>query len=160
MTDVLPFCGDRGWQVSGVGQVYPKGQLPQAFIRVVSDGYFEAAGIPLAIGQRNYRSGPGIERKRGGSESDAGADLVAGPGALGQMMTTDGGRKVVGVVADVRHDALERRAGSEMYLPMRQTWDYSAMELVVRTALPPDGLAAGIRDGSPAHRPESARPRV
>jgi ABC-type antimicrobial peptide transport system permease subunit len=32
-----------------------------------------------------------------------------------------------------------------MYLPMRQTGDYAAMELVVRTALPPDGLAAGIR---------------
>jgi ABC-type antimicrobial peptide transport system permease subunit len=32
-----------------------------------------------------------------------------------------------------------------MYLPMRQTGDYSAMELIVRTALPPDNLAAGIR---------------
>jgi ABC-type antimicrobial peptide transport system permease subunit len=32
-----------------------------------------------------------------------------------------------------------------MYLPMRQTGDYAAMQLVVRTALPPDRLAAGIR---------------
>jgi ABC-type antimicrobial peptide transport system permease subunit len=32
-----------------------------------------------------------------------------------------------------------------MYLPMRQTRDYAAMQLVVRTALPPDRLAAGIR---------------
>jgi predicted lysophospholipase L1 biosynthesis ABC-type transport system permease subunit len=60
-------------------------------------------------------------------------------------MTQDGGRRVVGVVADVRHEALEKTGGSEMYLPLRQTGDYSAMELVVRTALPPDGLAAGIR---------------
>jgi predicted lysophospholipase L1 biosynthesis ABC-type transport system permease subunit len=52
---------------------------------------------------------------------------------------------VVGVVADVRHAALEKAGGSEMYLPMRQTADYAAMELVVRTALPPDSLAAGIR---------------
>ena len=35
--------------------------------------------------------------------------------------------------------------GSEMYLPMRQTGDYAAMKLVVRTALPPDGLAAAVR---------------
>jgi hypothetical protein len=28
---------------------------------------------------------------------------------------------------------------------MRQTADYAAMQLVARTALPPDGLAAGIR---------------
>jgi predicted lysophospholipase L1 biosynthesis ABC-type transport system permease subunit len=61
------------------------------------------------------------------------------------MITTDGGRRVVGVVADVRHAALETVGGSEMYLPMRQTGDYAAMQLVVRTALPPDSLAAGIR---------------
>src|SRR5258708_29470233 len=61
------------------------------------------------------------------------------------MITTDGGRGVVGVVADVRHTALEKAGGSEMYLPMRQTGDYAAMQLIVRTALPPDSLAAGIR---------------
>jgi ABC-type antimicrobial peptide transport system permease subunit len=32
-----------------------------------------------------------------------------------------------------------------MYLPLRQTSDYAAMELVVRTALPPEQLATGIR---------------
>ena len=51
----------------------------------------------------------------------------------------------MGVVADVRHAALEKAGGPEMYLPMRQTGDYAAMQLVVRTALPPDSLAAGIR---------------
>jgi len=61
------------------------------------------------------------------------------------VITTDGGRRVVGVVADVRHTALEKAGGPEMYLPMRQTGDYAAMQLVVRTALPPDSLAAGIR---------------
>jgi predicted lysophospholipase L1 biosynthesis ABC-type transport system permease subunit len=52
---------------------------------------------------------------------------------------------VVGVVADVRHSALEATSGSELYMPMRQTGDYAAMQLVVRTTLPPDSLAAGIR---------------
>jgi ABC-type antimicrobial peptide transport system permease subunit len=32
-----------------------------------------------------------------------------------------------------------------MYLPMRQTGDYAAIQLVVRTALPPDSLAAALR---------------
>jgi ABC-type antimicrobial peptide transport system permease subunit len=49
------------------------------------------------------------------------------------------------VVADVHHGGPESLGGSEMYLPMRQTGDYAAMRLVVRTALPPDSLAAGIR---------------
>ena len=71
--------------------------------------------------------------------------LWPGQNPLGQMITTDGGRRVVGVVADVRHTALETAGGPEMYLPMRQTGDYAAMQLVVRTALPPDSLAAGIR---------------
>jgi predicted lysophospholipase L1 biosynthesis ABC-type transport system permease subunit len=52
---------------------------------------------------------------------------------------------VIGVVADVRHGALETTGGSEMYIPMRQTGDYGAMELVVRTTLPPQALAPGIR---------------
>jgi putative ABC transport system permease protein len=49
------------------------------------------------------------------------------------------------VVADIRHEALEKTGGSEMYLPLRQTRDYAAMELVVRTMLPPEALASGIR---------------
>ncbi|MBV9269271.1 MAG: FtsX-like permease family protein [Acidobacteriaceae bacterium] len=61
------------------------------------------------------------------------------------MITTDGGRRVVGVVSDVRHEALEKAGGSEMYLPMRQTGDYADMQLVIRTALPPNALATGIR---------------
>jgi predicted lysophospholipase L1 biosynthesis ABC-type transport system permease subunit len=71
--------------------------------------------------------------------------LWPGQNPLEQSITTDGGRRVVGVAADVRHAALEKAGGPEMYLPMRQTGDYAAMELVVRTALPPASLAAGIR---------------
>ena len=41
--------------------------------------------------------------------------------------------------------ALEAAGGSELYMPMWQTGDYAAMQLIVRTALPPDSLAAGIR---------------
>jgi predicted lysophospholipase L1 biosynthesis ABC-type transport system permease subunit len=73
--------------------------------------------------------------------------LWPGQNPLVQTITTGGeaGGRVVGVVADVRHEALEKAGGSEMYLPMRQTQDYGAMQLVVRTALPPESLAAGIR---------------
>jgi predicted permease len=145
LTDVLPFGGDRGWQVSGVGQIYPKGQRPQAFIRVVSDGYFDAAGIRLQSGRGFTEADRASSEKVVVVNQTLARTLWPGQDALGQMMTQDGGRKVVGIVADVRHDALEKTGGSEMYLPLRQTWDYSAMRLVVRTALPPDGLATAIR---------------
>ena len=146
ITDVLPLRDDRSWAVSAVGQVYGKSHPPpEPFIRVVSDGYFEAAGIPLRLG-RGF-----TERDRASSErvvvvnETLARTLWPGRSPLGQMVTTDGGRRVVGVVADVRHATLEKAGGPEMYLPMRQTADYAAMQLIVRTALPPDSLAAGMR---------------
>jgi predicted permease len=149
ITDVLPLRDDREWAVSAKGQTYRKGHQPEAFIRVVTEGYFEAAGIPLRSG-RTFK-----ESDRKSSEpvvvvnETLARTLWPGQNPLGQVMTTYGGRSVlgvvVGVVADVRHEALEKVGGSEMYQAMRQTADYAAMQLVVRAALPPDSLATGIR---------------
>lgn len=145
ISDVLPLREDRSWQVLGKGQVNDKEHYTEAFIRVVSDGYFEALGIPLKSG-REFTEGD-----RASSEAVAMVNetlaraLWPGQDPIGQMLATDGGRRVVGVVAEVRHQALEKAGGPEMYLPMRQTGDYAAMQLVVRTALPPDSLAADMR---------------
>jgi predicted permease len=46
LTDVLPLEGDRSWGVAGVGQVYTRENYPSAFVRIVSNGYFKAMGIP------------------------------------------------------------------------------------------------------------------
>jgi predicted permease len=146
MTDMLPLRDDRGFQVSAKGQVYPKDRHPEAFIRVVSDGYFESVGVRLQSG-RTF-----TERDRVSNEpvviinESLARVLWPGQDAVGQMVTQDGGRRVVGIVADVRHEALEAAGGSEMYIPMRQTGDYAAMNLIVRTVLPPERLAAGLRD--------------
>jgi predicted permease len=145
ISDVLPLDGDRSWQVSGKGQVYDKDHYPEAFIRVVSDGYFEALGIPLKSGREFTESDRGLSEPVVMVNETLARTLWPGQDAVGQMMTQDGGRRVVGVVADVHHGGPESLGGSEMYLPMRQTGDYAAMRLVVRTALPPDSLAAGIR---------------
>lgn len=145
ITDMLPLRDDRSWGVSGVGQIYEKGRQPEAFIRVVSDGYFAAAGIPLRHG-REF-----TERDRATSDrvvvvnENMARTLWPGQDPLGKMITTDGGRRVIGVVADVRHTTLETTGGLEMYLPMRQTGDYAAMQLVVRTALPPESLGTELR---------------
>jgi len=148
ITDVLPLRDDRSFGVAAVGQVYEKGHHPEAFIRIVSDGYFEAAGVPLRQGRAF------TERDRASSELVAVVNetlartLWPGRNPVGQAISINVGRRVmavVGVVADVRHTALEAAGGSELYMPMRQTGDYAAMQLVVRTALPPESLAAGIR---------------
>jgi predicted permease len=145
ITDMLPLRDDRSWGVGAVGQIYEKDRLPEAYIRVVTDGYFEAAGIPLRSG-REF-----TERDRSSGEpvvmvnETLARTLWPNQNAIGQMITTDGGRRVIGVVSDVRHSALESAGGSEMYLPMRQTGDYASMQLVVRTTLPPDTLATALR---------------
>jgi predicted permease len=145
ITDVLPLRDDRAWTVGAKGQVYQKGRQPEAFVRVVSDGYFEAAGIPLRMGR------PFLESDRGTSErvvvvnETMARALWPGQNPLGQTITTDGGRRVVGVVADIRHKSPEAAGGLEMYLPMRQTADYATMQLVLRTTLPPERLAADLR---------------
>ncbi|MGO8813757.1 MAG: ABC transporter permease [Terriglobia bacterium] len=145
ITDVLPLRDDRAWAVGARGQVYAGGRRPEAFIRVVTDGYFEAAGVPLRLGREFAETDRASSERVVVINETLARTLWPGQSSLGQVITTDGGRTVVGVVADVRHAALEKAGGSEMYLPMRQTADYSAMQLVVRTALPPDSLAAGIR---------------
>ncbi len=145
ISDVLPLDGDRGWQVSAKGQVYDKDHHPEAFIRVVSDGYFEALGIALKSGRAFTESDRASSEPVVMVNETMASTLWPGQDAVGQMVTQDGGRRVVGVVADVHHGGPESLGGSEMYLPMRQTGDYAAMKLVVRTALAPDSLAAGIR---------------
>jgi predicted permease len=145
-TDVLPLGGDRSWSVSAKGQVYDKDHPPpEPFIRVVSDGYFEAVGIQLQSGRGFTESDRASSERVVVVNETLARILWPGQNPLGQSITTDGGRQVVGVVADVRHEALEKVGGPEMYLPMRQTGDYASMQLVMRTALPPESLAAGIR---------------
>ena len=145
VSDLLPLDGDRSWQVSAKGQVYDENNHPEAFVRVVTDGYFQALGVTLKSGREFTQS----DRKSGEpvvivNETFA-RTLWPGQDAVGKIITQDGGRRVIGVVADVHHGGAERSGGSEMYIPMRQTGDYSAMRLVVRTTLPPDSLAASIR---------------
>ena len=53
--------------------------------------------------------------------------------------------RVAGVVGDVRHSSLEQAAGSEMYLPVAQIGSGTDVELVVRSKLPVEAIAPGVR---------------
>jgi len=145
ISDVLPLDGDRSWQIGATGQIYDKNNHPEAYIRVVTDGYFEALGIALKSGREFTQNDRGSNEPVVMVNETLARTLWPGQNAIGKMVTQDGGRRVVGVIADVHHGGPERPGGSEMYIPMRQTGDFGAMMLVVRTTLPPDSLAASIR---------------
>jgi len=145
LTDALPLGRNRAWGSPAKGQVYPPGKFPNAFVRVVSDGYIRAMGIPLIAGRDiSERDTPSTEPVIAINETLA-RTLWPGQNAVGQIMLACGERRVVGVVGDVRHLALEQTSGMEMYLPMRQCSDISSVDLVVRTSLPPAALAAIVR---------------
>jgi predicted permease len=145
LSDVLPLGRNRSWGSAVKGQVYPKGKFPVSFVRVVSDGYLEAMGIPLRAG-RDFTEGdaPSTEPVIMVNETLA-KTLFPDENPLGKIIRACGERKIVGVAGDVRHLALEQGSGMEMYLPIRQCGDFASVDLVVRTALPPASLASTVR---------------
>jgi predicted permease len=143
ITDALPFAGDRGWSLRAAGKTYAPGTAPEAYIRVVTDGYLETAGVVLREGRLFLPQDRASTEKVGIVNETLARALWPGEDAIGQKLTM--GNTIVGVVADVRHVALEDAAGSELYLPMRQGADYASMQLVMRTTLAEAALATEIR---------------
>jgi predicted permease len=145
LTDTLPLGRNRSWGSPAKGQVYAQGKFPNAFVRVVTDGYLRAMGIELIAGRDlSQRDVPSSQPVIVINQTLA-RTLWPGQNAVGQIMRACGDRQVVGVVGDVRHLSLEEGSGMEMYLPIRQCRDFAAVDLVVRSSLPPGELAAGVR---------------
>jgi len=148
LADSLPLGRNRSWGAGVKGILYPEGQYPDAFVRIATEGYVGAMGIPLIQG-RDFTA-------RDTASSDPvmlinqtmARNLFPGGDALGKFI--DGGctkanPRIVGIVGDVRHLALEQSSGNEMYFPMRQCTDHMSTDLVMRTALPPSQLSGAVR---------------
>jgi predicted permease len=147
LTDALPLGRNRTWGAGEKGHTYPKGQYPSAFVRIVSDGYFRAMGIPLKEGRDiTERDTPDTEQVMVINETMA-QRLFPGQSALGREVRGCGPKfaRVIGVVGDVRHLALEQGAGLEMYFSIRQCNGPSSVDLVARTKVPPAELATALR---------------
>jgi predicted permease len=147
ITDALPLGRNRTWGARAKGVTYERGKSPSAFVRVVSDGYAPAMGIPIRAGRDLAPSDTrDTEPVMLVNETMARA-LWPGEDPIGKYILGPCAkeRKVVGVVGDVRHLALEQTAGNEMYLPLRQCDDQTSADLVVRTTLPLSQLAGALR---------------
>jgi predicted permease len=137
---------NRTWGAPAKGQTYKEEDYPLAFVRIVSDGYVKAMGMTLRAGRDftehdDASSTPVILV----NETHA-RRLWPGENPIGKVILGDCAkeRQIVGVVADVRHLALEKGSGSEIYIPMRQCSDIPSWDLVVRARLPLWTLAANV----------------
>jgi predicted permease len=147
ITDSLPMGGNRTWGAGAKGVTYERGTYPTAFVRVVSEGYPAAMGIPILAG-RDLSAGDVTETEPVMMINQTLADaLWPGQNAIGQYISGPCAkeRRVVGVVGDVRHLSLELPSGNEMYIPARQCDDLAGAYLVVRSTLPAGNVAGTLR---------------
>ncbi|MPY88247.1 MAG: FtsX-like permease family protein [Luteitalea sp.] len=145
LANLLPLGGNLSRGVAGKGQTYARDAYPQGFVRIVSEGYFGTMGVPLRAGRDfTNRDSPTSEPVVILNEMLANM-LWPGEDPIGKEITEFPGRRVVGIVGNVRHRSLEEGYTGEMYIPIRQTNDYRAVDLVVRTDLHPAALASSVR---------------
>ena len=147
LTDAVPLGHNRSWGVAAKGQVYKREEYPDGFVRIVSDGYFRAMGVPLRAGRDfSERDDTSAEKVIIINETLA-RFLFPGRNPIGQIVNADRpDRTVIGVVGDVHHLALEEKSGNEFYIPIRQTQDYGSVDLVVRTSLTTSALVPRLRE--------------
>jgi putative ABC transport system permease protein len=145
LTDTLPLGRNRSWGVGAKGVTYQPGQFPIAFPRIVNHGYLKTMRIPFRAG-RDFTEHDTAESEKVLIINQSMAErLWPGQDAVGQIANVGRfERRIVGVVSNVRHSSLEEVSGLEMYLPITQSGSGS-VELVVRTKLPTESVAPGVR---------------
>jgi putative ABC transport system permease protein len=147
----LPLTGMveyNGFGIEGRPEPREGEQGPSASYAVVAGAYFRAMEIPLRQGRlftpADREDAPpvvvineALARKYWPGESPIGKRV-----RLGAFQRVS--REIVGVVGDVRQTTLEAEAPPAVYLPLEQA-PYPFLEIVVRTAGPPERLAGALR---------------
>ena len=152
-----PFVAQRPWNRTRlVGETQPiaaQSQNPIANFQTVSLDYFRVLHIPLVRG-RFFEAGDKLDAPRvcivserlakavWPNEDPLGRKLrMGGPGSTADP---EDWMTVVGVVGDVRHQALEREAGPDLYKPSLQL-AWKQMHFLVRAKTNPLSLVPAIR---------------
>jgi len=154
LSDTLPLGRNRDWGVGAKGVTYKRGEYPSAFPRIVDHRYLQAMRIPLRAGRYfDERDNFATDKVIIINETMA-KHLWPGRDAIGQIAVINREDwRVAGIVGDVRHSTLEEGAGPEMYLNFRQTGDWNAIEMVVRTSRLPESFVPDVRAAMKAFDP-------
>jgi len=146
LTDTPPLGRNRSWGIQAKGVVYEKGEMPSVFPRLVDAAYLRSMRIPFVAGRQF------TENDRDGSDlvailnQTAAGKLFPGKDPLGQVVLLFGKEiRVVGVVSDVRHQALEKESGLELYLSYKQVPYFRTLAMVVRSRVPSTALVPRVQ---------------
>lgn len=144
LVDALPLGTNRTWGVRVVDKVYEDGENDSFFPHVVDHRYQEAMRIPLIEG-RWFDTGdrPGTQPVVVVNERAA-REIFDGDPMGRRLAMWYGEAEVVGVVGDVKHRGLDIESDSEVYFPMSQVWAFQTVDMVVRTSLPLESIAAPV----------------
>ena len=136
LTDALPLGRNRTWGAGAQGITYKQAEYPSAFVHIITDGYLGAMGISLKAGRDFSPLDTATSEPVILINETLARTLWPGQNPLGHRVASQDnkGTRVIGVVKDVRHLALEQSSGAEMYYPLRQVPDYGSLDLVVRSS--------------------------
>jgi putative ABC transport system permease protein len=154
-TNALPFSGlggSRTFHVEGREEKRPEDQ-PEEQLRIVTDGYFSAMGIPIVAG-REFTERDSLTQPRVAVVNDALARKHwPHESPIGKRVSFSTNEphwyEIVGVAGNIKHRALEAADRPELYVPYRQPlfagWTVRPMYVMVRTSADPVSTAAMVR---------------
>lgn len=144
VVDYLPLERNRSWGSPEVkGKSYQPGELPGAFVYMITPGYLNAMGMQLRGRDFTWDDNAKGEQVIILNETAA-KYLFPGVDPIGKMVTMNGvDRRIIGVLKDVHEANVEGQPGWQAYFSAFQE-NPAGAELVIRTKLPPDALAASV----------------
>jgi putative ABC transport system permease protein len=157
----LPLEGNSIVPLWAADRPAPPRDATQVFnYRSVSADYFATLGMPLRAGRMMTDREAWVE---GGvvviNESLAGALWPDRQNPVGQRIVRPDGRlEVIGVVADAKEAAVDQPAQPAVYLPYVVA-PGPAMQVLVRSTLPPEALVGPVRAATRAVDPQQASAR-
>jgi hypothetical protein len=155
LIDALPLGRNRNWGLRVPGVHQDTDPSVSFFPHLVDAGYVQAMRIPLIEG-RNISRDDTEEAPLVMLINESGAErLFPGETAVGRRVRLGwpGEGEIVGVVRDVRHVSPEMGSGIQLYLPVGQVPNFSTLDMVVRSPLPPlhvtDAVSAALKEIDP-----------
>ena len=127
----------------------PPGSTEGGEVSIVSDNYFRTMGIPIVAGREfdlhDVRSGNRVAVLN----QTAAQHMFPGENPIGKRVRVDWGAnnvvEIVGISADIRHDALDVPPEPCVFMPQAQQ-PQGFVSLVVRTPGDPTAVIAAVKD--------------